>query len=40
LVWVGGTCPECLPLDGQVFRVGDMPLPPRHPGCRCGTRAL
>jgi hypothetical protein len=40
LVWVGGTCPECQPLDGQVFRVGDMPLPPIHNSCRCGVRAL
>lgn len=40
LVWVGGTCPQCKPLDGQVFRVGEMPLPPLHSGCSCGVRAL
>ncbi len=40
LVWVGGTCPECKPLDNQVFHVGAMPLPPIHPGCRCHTRPL
>ena len=40
LVWVGGTCPECKPLDGQVFRVGNMPLPPRHFHCACGVRPL
>lgn len=40
LVWVGGTCDECRPLDGRVFRVGEIPLPPRHPHCHCGTRAL
>lgn len=40
LVWVGGTCPQCKPLDSQVFRVGSMPLPPLHNGCSCGVRAL
>lgn len=40
LVWVGGTCDECRPLDGQVFLVGAMPLPPLHPHCRCGVRPL
>jgi hypothetical protein len=40
LVWVGGTCPQCKPLDGQVFRPGNMPLPPIHPGCACSVRAL
>lgn len=40
LVWVGGTCDECRPLDGQVFRVGATPLPPRHLHCHCSVRPL
>jgi hypothetical protein len=40
LVWVGGTCPECKPLDGQVFRVGNMPLPPLHPHCLIGSSRI
>jgi len=29
------TCPECAPLDGKVFEIGEAPALPRHPGCRC-----
>jgi SPP1 gp7 family putative phage head morphogenesis protein len=29
------TCPECAPLDGKVFDVGEAPSLPRHPSCRC-----
>jgi len=28
-------CILCLPLDGQVFKVGEGPSLPRHPCCRC-----
>jgi hypothetical protein len=40
LVWVGGTCNVCAPLDGTTatleegFGVG---LPPLHPHCACGV---
>jgi len=29
------TCPECAPLNGKVFPIGEAPELPRHPGCRC-----
>jgi SPP1 gp7 family putative phage head morphogenesis protein len=29
------TCPQCIPLDGRVFKVGDAPQPPIHMRCRC-----
>jgi SPP1 gp7 family putative phage head morphogenesis protein len=29
------TCPQCIPLDGKVFKVGDAPQPPIHMRCRC-----
>jgi SPP1 gp7 family putative phage head morphogenesis protein len=28
-------CPACSPLHLKVFNVGEGPLPPRHPRCRC-----
>jgi len=34
------TCPECMPLDGKVFRIEDAPGPPKHPGCRCSETAF
>jgi len=39
LVWVGGSCPECKPRDGTVLTPGER-LPPLHPSCSCGVRAL
>lgn len=29
------TCPQCIPLDGRVFKPGDAPQPPIHLRCRC-----
>lgn len=29
------TCPECLALDGQEFKLSEAPVPPLHPSCRC-----
>ena len=29
------TCPECMDLDGNVFKLNEGPLPPVHPACRC-----
>jgi hypothetical protein len=29
------TCKECLSMLGQVWREGEGPQPPLHPGCRC-----
>jgi SPP1 gp7 family putative phage head morphogenesis protein len=29
------TCPQCIPLDGRVFKVDDAPQPPLHLRCRC-----
>ena len=34
------TCNECAALDGRTFRVGELPLPPRHEGCRCTVEHL
>jgi SPP1 gp7 family putative phage head morphogenesis protein len=34
------TCPICGPLDGQTFSIGDGPVPPRHPNCRCTTTPI
>jgi SPP1 gp7 family putative phage head morphogenesis protein len=34
------TCPICGPLDGQEFPVGEGPIPPRHPNCRCTASPL
>jgi SPP1 gp7 family putative phage head morphogenesis protein len=31
------TCPECAPLDGQVFLLGKLPGPVLHANCRCWT---
>lgn len=28
-------CPECGPLDGHAWPVGDGPSPPLHDRCRC-----
>jgi hypothetical protein len=28
-------CPECGPLDGQVWPEGEGPIPPLHNHCRC-----
>jgi SPP1 gp7 family putative phage head morphogenesis protein len=28
-------CSECAPLNGMVFQIGEAPLLPGHPGCRC-----
>ena len=39
LIWNGGTCPECAPRDGSVFRPGQLSLPPLHPNCGCGVSA-
>lgn len=34
------SCPDCQELDGQVFKLGDGPMPPEpHPNCRCSTSA-
>lgn len=40
LMWVGGTCPECAPRDGSIFRPGQWQLPPIHVNCSCGVRAV
>lgn len=36
-------CPECKPLDGQIFKISEARvgenLPPMHPNCRCSTAA-
>ena len=40
LEWVGGTCPECSPLDGSIFRPGQLSLPPRHPNCLIGSSRI
>jgi SPP1 gp7 family putative phage head morphogenesis protein len=29
------TCPQCIPLDGKVFKAADAPQPPIHMRCRC-----
>jgi SPP1 gp7 family putative phage head morphogenesis protein len=29
------TCPQCIPLDGRVFKLDDAPQPPIHMRCRC-----
>jgi uncharacterized protein with gpF-like domain len=29
------TCPQCIPLDGRIFKVDDAPQPPIHMRCRC-----
>lgn len=34
------TCLQCAPLDGRVFEVGEGPLAPIHPRCRCFAVAL
>lgn len=38
-VWVATldsrTCPQCGALDGRRFKVGEGPIPPAHPQCRC-----
>jgi hypothetical protein len=31
----GRVCPECGPLDGELFDEGEGIFPPLHPGCRC-----
>ena len=31
------TCPRCVPLDNQVFKVDECPAPPLHMRCRCFT---
>lgn len=31
-------CPECGPLDGEVWPEGDGPSPPLHVNCRCERR--
>ena len=39
-IWIAepDACPECSELDGQVFKLGDGPMPPEpHPNCRCST---
>ena len=39
VVWVTAgderTCPQCGPLDGKEFLIGEAPTTPRHPMCRC-----
>lgn len=34
------TCPICMELDGQVFRVDQIDPPPAHPSCRCFLVAI
>jgi SPP1 gp7 family putative phage head morphogenesis protein len=34
------TCPKCSPLDQQVFKIDDCPLPPIHWLCRCYTEPV
>jgi SPP1 gp7 family putative phage head morphogenesis protein len=34
------TCPECAPLDGQVFLLDKLSAPPYHPDCRCYLEPL
>ena len=34
------TCPECTPLNGKVFKLGDAPGPPAHVQCRCSLMAV
>lgn len=34
------TTPICGSLDGQVFKIGEGPVPPRHPSCRSITTAV
>lgn len=30
------TCSDCIPLDGEFYKVGELkPILPRHPSCRC-----
>lgn len=31
------TCPECGPLDGNQYPLGEGPQPPLHPNCRCSV---
>lgn len=31
----GNTCPHCAELDGQYYELGNSPLVPLHPNCRC-----
>lgn len=40
LVWEGGTCPDCEPRNGRVFRPGEWQLPPLHNSCGCYVRPL
>ena len=39
IVWVTAgderTCPQCGPLDGKEFLIGEAPATPLHPLCRC-----
>ena len=41
-IWIAepDACPDCAELDGEVFKVGQGPMPPEpHPNCRCSTSA-
>jgi SPP1 gp7 family putative phage head morphogenesis protein len=31
----GDTCPICRPLDRTTYKIGEGPVPPLHPRCRC-----
>lgn len=33
--WDERLCPECAPLEGQIWEEGDGPTPPLHVNCRC-----
>ena len=39
IVWVTAgderTCPQCGPLDGKEYLIGEAPMTPLHPQCRC-----
>lgn len=30
-----GTCSDCGDMDGRIWPIGEAPLPPKHPNCRC-----
>lgn len=34
------TCPQCVPLDGRVYKIDDCPLSPLHWLCRCHTEPV
>jgi SPP1 gp7 family putative phage head morphogenesis protein len=42
VAWIASdlACPECRPMDGQIFKLGEQPEIPLHPQCRCCIGAV